>query len=114
MQLDRNINKDGRGKYALVKCRNWKPGLDQAVDDAIRVLDDAKLLHWGNEGPGEQFFVMKYKDKFTKAGLAGYAAAVRFTAQFNNDSMKCDLLEYAQEMDAESRIAELEGNRLPD
>ena len=58
MKLDRNTNKDGRGKYALINLRT-------------------NQVQWGNEGPGEQFFVMKYKDKFTGRALLAYSEEVK-------------------------------------
>ena len=97
MKLDRNNNPDGSGKYALLKIRRLsqiydegsKPhvsethayGLAQAVKDALGVLDRAGLIHWGSEGAGEQFFVMKYKDKFSAAALLEYHVAARREAE---------------------------------
>ena len=56
MKLDRNVNPDGRGKYALINLRTNK-------------------VEWGGEG-GQQFFVLKYKDKFAAPALRAYAKAV--------------------------------------
>ena len=61
MKLDRNTNPDGRGKYALLNLRT-------------------NAIEWGGP-PEKQFFVLKYKDKFTEAALAAYAAAVREEAK---------------------------------
>lgn len=81
MNLDRNVNGNGRGKYALLKLRK----LDDftAVDDpfqqvapkiadAIKTLEDAGILDWGNT-PETEFFVMRLKDQYAQAGLAAYA-----------------------------------------
>lgn len=78
MKLDRNLNMDGKGKYCLIKLR--KTGVfdpDGKVFQALATLEAEGLLHWGNESPGDQFFVMKYKDRFTYEGLMGYAMAVK-------------------------------------
>ena len=78
MKLDRNINENGRGKYALVNLRALEvaPHYRSLLDD----LHAAGLLTYGNESPGDQFFVMKHKDIFTSHGLKGYAEAVRVKA----------------------------------
>jgi hypothetical protein len=85
MKLDRNENKDGRGKYALLNLRKLheiehgsRMDANRRTDihNAVIHLRNAGLLHYGNEGPDEQFFVMKYKDKFTAPALRAYAEAV--------------------------------------
>jgi hypothetical protein len=45
--------------------------------DAAETLKAAGLLHFGNESPEEQFFVIKYKDKFAVPALWAYATAIR-------------------------------------
>lgn len=54
MRLDRNINSDRMGKYALINLRTNK-------------------VEWGDD---DQFFVIKYKDKFAAKALAAYSEAV--------------------------------------
>jgi hypothetical protein len=76
MKLDRNINKDGRGKYALIQLRKVGPVPAKEVQDAIQLLHDWNIIHWGNESPGDQFFVVKYKDQFALGALEGYCAAI--------------------------------------
>lgn len=71
MKLDRNINADGLGKYALLKLRNLRRG-DPAVDAALRTLDEAGVLDWGNTVDSE-FFVIRLKDKYAAAALHTYA-----------------------------------------
>ncbi len=58
MKLDRNINPDGRGKYALINLRN-------------------NTVCWGGD---DQFFVIKYKDMFASAALHAYAIAAKHKA----------------------------------
>jgi len=55
MKLDRNINPDGKGKYALINLRK-------------------NIVEWG--GGDGQFFVIKYKDIFAAPALKAYANAV--------------------------------------
>lgn len=63
MKLDRNINDDGRGKYALINLRTNK-------------------VEWGNE-PGNDFFVIKLKDRHAADALRAYADSIRpFDAEF--------------------------------
>jgi hypothetical protein len=53
VKLDRNINPDGRGKYALINLRT-------------------NTVCWGGN---DQFFVIKYKDAFASQALYAYAEA---------------------------------------
>lgn len=82
MKLDRNINDNRRGKYALLKLRK----LDEfaEVDDpfqqvapkiveAIKTLETAGILDWGTTGTDAEFFVMRLKDKHARLALYAYA-----------------------------------------
>lgn len=80
MKLDRNINTNGRGKYALLKLRklddytSLEPFAEVAkpIADAIKTLADAGILDWGNK-PDTEFFVIRLKDKYAATALAAYA-----------------------------------------
>lgn len=72
MKLDRNINADGMGKYALLKLRNLRRG-DPAVDAALRTLDEAGILDWGNTVDSE-FFVIRLKDVNAANALFAYGS----------------------------------------
>lgn len=119
MRLDRNVNPDGRGKYAIINLRTSR-------------------VEWG--GPDAQFFVIKYKDKFAAAALKAYAEAVlkeamelgtkahaKFTALSGEGKMHmaleesqkirnqaASLQEYAQEMLREAEAAAKYATRIPD
>lgn len=130
MKLDRNINRGGRGKYALVNMRKIIPLMDE-LTEANRTTNPDKLpnnkeleilaafdllvkegiITLGNETPGDQFFVMKYKDKFTAPGLQGYAHGAMAEANAQNSK---SLHEYAMQMFQEAKAAQLLGNRIPD
>lgn len=132
MKLDRNTNRGGRGKYALVNMRKLIPLLDKeppvggsvasieaATVSAFELLVAQGIITLGNESPGEQFFVMKYKDKFTAKALFAYADAVRTHAdrlrEFNPENPQSDSLdEYAAQMKSEAINALQLGNRIPD
>lgn len=123
MKLDRNINSDGSGKYALLKLRKLReitamdsqlhPDAKSLIDHAVRTLKHHKVLHFGDEGPGEQFFVMKYKDVFTAQGLEGYAKAV-IASKTNVPGLREELLEYADEILNEAATAEKVASHVPD
>jgi hypothetical protein len=118
MKLDRNINKDGGGKYALLKLRSVNLSSDGDVHVAIELLASRGMIHWGNEGPGEQFFVMKYKDRFTHSALRSYANQVEaYAMQLLNtpgsDALRNSLMEYAAEMHREATAADNHGNQIP-
>lgn len=109
MKLDRNINPDGRGKYALINLRR-------------------NTIEWGGPTPEEQFFVLKLKDEFAAPALRAYAAAVRLKAteieqgaemgQLDAISRirQCDSLgEFADEVEREAiRSENCKGRKLPD
>lgn len=56
MKMDRNINPDGRGKYALLNLRT-------------------NQVQWGLVGEEDEFFVIKLKDKYARDALLAYARA---------------------------------------
>ena len=128
MKLDRNTNRGGRGKYALVNMRQMIPLLDRGEDHnleandvqhlkdqmaihAFNLLVERGIITLGNETPGDQFFVMKYKDKFTHEGLLAYAEAASVEA---GKSGSYELLDYANQIMQESYLAKNLGNRIPD
>ena len=134
MKLDRNTNRGGRGKYALVNMRKLIPILDKAekwdgikartdsdptdeelaIENAFNILVNRGIISLGNETPGDQFFVMKYKDKFTSAGLRGYAESIiKDIGNLEGVEFK-SLAEYAQQIISEANIAQQLGNRIPD
>jgi hypothetical protein len=121
MKLDRNTNRGGHGKYALVNMRKMIPIIDQnegarlIVDaeklDAFNLLVGCGIITLGNESPGDQFFVLKYKDRFTGAALDAYTEAIM---EHSKRTGSADLLEYAEQMTDETVRAYELGNRIPD
>lgn len=121
MNLDRNVNRGGRGKYALVNMRKLIPLLGSldpeamAIKTAFNKLVEEGFITLGNESHGEQFFVMKYKDKFTADGLQGYASSVaEELKKMPAGPEKLSLSEYCAQMFDESHKARTIGNRIPD
>lgn len=74
MKLDRDINKDGKGKYALVRLRNINKG-DEAFQ-LLQRLHELGHLDWGKVGDPDEFFVIKLRDKFSQPAIVAYADAV--------------------------------------
>lgn len=123
MKLDRNTNPHGHGKYALINLRKLLPILNGSpnniykdeVTRAWNTLLERGVITMGHETQEDQFFVMKYGDKFTADGLAGYAAAVAAEILLVDDpAVKLELSEYAAEMCDQSHKARRIGNRIPD
>lgn len=88
MKMDRDVNTDGTGKYALIKLRNMPTGDDvlarQAnaeVHAALEVLNGHGMLDWGNVHSESEFFVMRLKDKFSYRGLLGYMKAIELESE---------------------------------
>lgn len=121
MKLDRNTNTDARGKYALLNLRHLYEIRDKprTADDLIEIeqamdaLCRRGILTFGNESPGDQFFVVKYKDKFAVGALEGYAAAIEKEYPSASEP-ESDMREFRAEMLREACIAASVGTRLPD
>lgn len=84
MKLDRNLNDDGTGKYALLKLRNLEAFREEGtfggvvaepIASALKTLDDYGIVDWGNRGAESEFMVIRLKDKYAGDALASYAAA---------------------------------------
>lgn len=82
MKMDRNINDDGLGKYAVINLRRlnetsghcstferWHP----KIAEALKTLDDAGVLEWGRTGEPDEFFLIKLKDINAEHALVAYA-----------------------------------------
>lgn len=109
MKLDRNINPDGRGKYALIEMRKlgeWDAAqIEERGGKAGRAITlPAEAVNDGCE-PGQEFFVIKYKDEFAEPALRAYAAAVRERAKYSDPRTAPGLYEYAAEIDREADAA---------
>ncbi len=73
MQLDRDINPDGKGKYALLNLRKI-PGDPRTPEElAAAILAHPEAVEWGCVGQQDEFFVVKLKDKYAGAALHAYA-----------------------------------------
>ncbi len=84
MKLDRNINPDGRGKYALVLMRNMpKPDAPEyaRVHNALNMLSADGMLDYGETGTEREFFVIRLRDRYARPALTAYAAGARLDLQ---------------------------------
>jgi hypothetical protein len=86
MDLDRNTNPDGLGKYALINLRKlneqcespetfhrWTPAIEQALE----TLEKEGVLEWGKPGAVDEFFVIKLRDLNAPDALLAYAQAAK-------------------------------------
>ena len=78
MKLDREINKNGKGKYAVVRLRGIEDG-DEAYL-CLKRLEELGHLDWGLTGQQDEFFVIKLRDRFADAALRAYSKAVMAAA----------------------------------
>lgn len=74
MKLDRNINPDGKGKYALLKQRELSHSQSVHVSDAVDMLSECGIIDYGGT-PETDFFVIRLKDKYAAPALEAYANA---------------------------------------
>lgn len=123
MKLDRNTNADGRGKYALLRLREWPHGHSVKCQEAFDTLVDAGAIDFGDT-PETEFFVIRYKDRFAARALHAYADAVKDFAKWVSHTAKNtgedldvavkELTEYAEDIMREWEKANLIGTRIPD
>lgn len=77
MKLDRNINADGRGKYAIVNQRRLlylEAGKDFSATSSVSALAEKGVVDFGDT-PETEFFLIRLKDKYAAPALAAYALA---------------------------------------
>lgn len=72
MKLDRNLNPDGRGKYALLKLRGQEASMSPECQAATDLLKSSGWLDFG-DSPEAEFFVIRLKDQYATAALVAYA-----------------------------------------
>lgn len=82
MKMDRDINADGRGKYALVLMRNYPskitdPEDAQSVASAMMTLESFGMLDYGAAHSPSEFFLIRLKDRFAGDALRAYADATK-------------------------------------
>jgi hypothetical protein len=96
MKLDRNLNLNGRGKYALIKLREVHHLVESANSHCTPIYElPVHVVDFGNS-PGTDFFVIRLKDKYAAKALTAYACAAAE-----------DDPEYAEEILELARRAEL-------
>jgi hypothetical protein len=76
MKLDRNINPDGRGKYALINLRKTAVPLEVIAMAVTPGLHTPLPVELGDT-PESEFFIIKLKDKYAAPALIAYAQAAR-------------------------------------
>jgi len=107
VKLDRNINGDGRGKYALIQMRNVVRLTHQPWSNSLVLIgerDRGPIVEMGGVGSESEFFVIKLKDKYAAAALGAYAMAAH-----------ADDPEYALEiLNMAKRAAERADKKMPD
>lgn len=81
MKMDRNINNDGLGKYALANLRKLRENVTPEILNAFETLCKAGIIERGIVGEEDEFFAIKLKDINAPAGLAGYALEAEKTDQ---------------------------------
>lgn len=85
MKLDRNINPDGLGKYALLNLRKIEglknggchpfENVAEPIASALKLLEEKGILQWATKGTEDEFFLIRLKDKYAGDALGAYAYA---------------------------------------
>ena len=73
MQLDRNLNPDGKGKYALINLRKIEGCPRTPLELAAAILAHPDCVEWGCVGAPDEFWLIKLKDRFAQGALRAYA-----------------------------------------
>jgi len=96
MKLDRNINKDGKGKYALVRLR----GIEKfsPAYELLKKLHELGHVDWGEVGQPDEFFVIKLRDKYSDAALRAYSEAVMEDVSVLDEESAKGLTQYAMQV----------------
>ncbi len=90
MQLDRNLNPTGKGKYALIKLRVAEPKVRIVPNpiEPIMAEVESRAIDFGDT-PETEFFVIRLKDKYAYPALRAYAlAAMIDDEEYANEIMK--------------------------
>ncbi len=122
MKLDRNINKNGRGKYALINRRKLSDSQNDCLDLAAGHPELCATIqgHAIETGSESDYFVIKFTDRFAEEALRAYASEVRAQARsaMNTSLARHEWMEYADEVqDLAERARELKRggmSKLPD
>lgn len=94
MKLDRNLNANGKGKYALVRLRPIEKGGE--AWKLLGRLDELGVLDWGSVGAPDEFFVLKLCDKYSGFAITAYCDAVMDDSRHERDEARAmDLAQYA-------------------
>jgi len=81
MKLDRNVNDDKKGKYALILMRKLDLSLEEYGRDYDRMFGfrsmefPSEAIDFGEAGGDSEFFVVRLKDKYAAPALRAYAEA---------------------------------------
>jgi hypothetical protein len=73
MQLDRNLNNDGKGKYALINLRKIPGNPNTPEEIAAAILANPECVEFGRVGDPDEFFLIKLKDVHAEPALESYA-----------------------------------------
>jgi hypothetical protein len=95
MNLDRNINSDGKGKYALVNLRKIEGNPQTAEELAAAILKNPEAVEFGMVGTEGEFFVIKLKDIHADAALYAYANDVLTHGKDGQDTYAGQIIEMA-------------------
>lgn len=78
MKLDRDINKNGEGKYGLILLRALRElprDLQDKAAEALGTLVRLRVFDAGNKHSPSEFFLIRLKDQFASKALHAYADA---------------------------------------
>lgn len=75
MKLDRELNPDGLGKYAVINLRKIDGHPRTATELAAAILKNPECVEFGRVGEPDEFWLIKLKDVYAQPALHAYASA---------------------------------------
>lgn len=106
MRLTRNTTPDGKCKYALVRLdKIRKMGITDnlgGIENALKVLESAGVLEYGEPGSEDECFVLKLKDQHTGHALRAYVRDILndLTPEKPDTQYAADIIDLALRADA--------------
>lgn len=91
MDLDRNLNTDGKGKYAVINLRKIPTNPQTPEELAAAILANPECVEFGRVGDPDEFFLIKLKDQYAQGTLMQYAHEASSDEEFEYSKQVHDL-----------------------
>jgi hypothetical protein len=87
MDLDRNLNSDGKGKYAIINLRKIPTNPQTPQELAAAILANPECVEFGRVGDPDEFFLIKIKDIHAEVALEAYGTSASLIDEKYGDAV---------------------------